>query len=156
MDGVSDVHCPASSAKCSVEKEVCSAAICRHATSIRQRPLGAAVGPLAHGWWEGGVIQGTGMDELRKATTQQDASLRQCLLDQLSIPRRLAAIVSEWQIFAWYTVEGSPHPFVHNMGATPSYPAADVLFFCFPHWRFTPSMQGLLKCCNQQDSMKSC
>ncbi len=36
--------------------------------------------------------------------------------------------MAEWQRLALYTIEGSQHSFVHNIGVKPGDPAADVLF----------------------------
>ena len=68
------------------------------------------------------------MDELRKLTLDVDFKKGHCLFDNLPIPQDLKTAVREWQRFSWFTVEGSQEVFVHNIGAKPGDPPADVLF----------------------------
>ena len=59
------------------------------------------------------------------------------MFDQLPIPQDLKTAVRKLLRLAWFTVEGSPHFFVHNIGVKPGDPSADVLFafvfFAFTH-----------------------
>jgi len=68
------------------------------------------------------------MDSLRKGVIQSEVTRGQCLFTALDVPRDLAEVVAEWQRLAWYTIEGSPNSFVHNIGVKPSDPTTDVLF----------------------------
>ena len=74
------------------------------------------------------VLENTSMDALRRLTLEVDLSQGHCLFDQLPIPQDLKTAVREWLRLAWFTVEGSPHFFVHNIGVKPGDPSADVLF----------------------------
>ena len=77
------------------------------------------------------VLENTGMDELRRLTLEVDLSQGHCLFDHLPLPQDLKAAVREWLRLAWFTVEGSPFYFVHNIGVKPGDPSADVLFALF-------------------------
>ena len=74
------------------------------------------------------VLEKTRMDELRRLSLEVDLSQGHCLFDQLPIPQDLKTAVREWLRLAWFTVEGSPHFFVHNVGVKTGDPSADVLF----------------------------
>ena len=96
------------------------------------------------------VLENTSMDELRRLTLEVELSQGHCLFDQLPLPQDLKTAVREWLRLAWFTVEGSPYYFVHNIGVKPGDPSADVLFafvfFCF-HTRLKdePRAEGLLE-----------
>ena len=90
------------------------------------------------------------MDELRRLTLEVDLSQGHCLFDHLPLPQDLKAVVREWLRLAWFSVEGSPLFFVHNIGVKPGDPSADVLFafvfFCV-HARLKEELrdEGLLE-----------
>ena len=96
------------------------------------------------------VLANTSMDELRRLTLEVDLSQGHCLFDHLPLPQDLKAAVREWLRLAWFSVEGSPLFFVHNIGVKPGDPSADVLFafvfFCF-HARLKEELrdEGLLE-----------
>ena len=88
--------------------------------------------------------------ELRRLTLEVDLSQGHCLFDQLPLPQDLKVAVREWLRLAWFTVEGSPFYFVHNIGVKPGDPSTDVIFafvfFCF-HARLKEELgaEGLLE-----------
>ena len=85
-------------------------------------------GPLLTPEERRAVLENTGMDELRRLTLEVDLSQGHCLFDHLPLPQDLKAAVREWLRLAWFTVEGSPYYFVHNIGVKPGDPSADFLF----------------------------
>ena len=73
------------------------------------------------------MLENTGMDELRRLTLEVDLSQGHCLFDHLPLPQDLKAAVREWLRLAWFTVEGSPFYFVHNIGVKPGDPSANFV-----------------------------
>ena len=68
------------------------------------------------------VLGNTRMDELRKQLLGVELHQGHCLFDQLALPQDLKSVVRAWQRLAWFTVEGSPALFVHNIGVKPGDP----------------------------------
>ena len=90
------------------------------------------------------------MNELHKISLGVDLAHGHCMFDELPIPSDLRGVVRKWQRLAWFTEEGFPTVFVHNIGVKPGDPSTDVLFaftfFCF-HTRLRSQLRkaGLLE-----------
>ena len=74
--------------------------------------LELVLGPLLTPIEREAVLAGKkGMDSLRKGAIQSEVIRGQCPFTALGVE-----VVAGWQRLAWYTIEGSPNSFVHNIG----------------------------------------
>ena len=76
------------------------------------------------------VLSSLQCGELRKQVLETDIAAGHCLLAELKLPTDLLTTIRGWLRLPWFTVQGCPDYFVHNLGVKPGDPAADVFFAC--------------------------
>ena len=80
---------------------------------------------------EGGrqtVLDRLQCDSLRQQVLAAEIAAGHCLFGDIKLPTDLHAVVREWLRLPWFTVQGCPDFFVHNISVKPGDPSTDVIF----------------------------